>query len=357
MADNRSKGEGGLHWDMTRKRWIATVTVGYDARGKRVVRKKHFRTRTEATVGLRQLVRELESGELNSASDVTVADIVNDWLEHGLTRQVDATTDQLASLAKRHVIPRLGKRKLKELKASEVDAWLRSLSTTLSTDSLRRLHSCLNRSIRRAMARDLVSRNVAAMVDIPRGQLGRPSRSLTPEQVDAILTRTTADPIHAYIVLAVMTGARTEELRPLLWNNVHLGTQTINGLAGPPHLEVWRSVRSGGDTKTRRSRRTLVLPNLCVQALKEHRLVQEGIRRSAGPRWEEHGLVFTTAVGTVMDAGNVRRQFVALYPLWTTSIRMFGLRVSSATRSSRSCPAQACPSKRSHAWSDTTAPQ
>jgi hypothetical protein len=35
----RARGEGGLHWDERRERWIATVTVGYDGRGKRRVRK------------------------------------------------------------------------------------------------------------------------------------------------------------------------------------------------------------------------------------------------------------------------------------------------------------------------------
>ena len=34
MTARRERGEGGLHWDEGRQRWIVTVTVGYDARGK-----------------------------------------------------------------------------------------------------------------------------------------------------------------------------------------------------------------------------------------------------------------------------------------------------------------------------------
>lgn len=44
----RGRGEGGLHWDGTRQRWIATVTIGYDARGKRITRKASGKTKTEA---------------------------------------------------------------------------------------------------------------------------------------------------------------------------------------------------------------------------------------------------------------------------------------------------------------------
>jgi hypothetical protein len=44
--------------------------------------------------------------------------------------------------------------------------------------------------------------------------------------------------------------------------------------AEPPHVEVWRSVRRTGDTKTRKSRRTIALPGLAAERLKEHRVRQ-----------------------------------------------------------------------------------
>ena len=52
--------------------------------------------------------------------------------------------------------------------------------------------------------------------------------------------------LHAYFVLSLLTGVRTEEARALTWDRVHL---TAMGDL-PPHVEVWRSVRKGGDTKT-----------------------------------------------------------------------------------------------------------
>jgi hypothetical protein len=42
-------------------------------------------------------------------------------------------------------------------------------------------HLALKRAIRHAEANDLVARNVAALVDTPEGQEGRPSKSLTLE--------------------------------------------------------------------------------------------------------------------------------------------------------------------------------
>ena len=72
---------------------------------------------------------------------------------------------------------------------------------------------------------------------------------------------------------------------------------------------VWRSVRQGGDTKTAQSRRTLALPQTAVQALREHRKRQAEDRLAAGALWQDHGLVFASAIGTPLDAANVRREF------------------------------------------------
>jgi integrase len=77
----------------------------------------------------------------------------------------------------------------------------------------------------------------------------------------------------------------------------------------PPHDAVWRSVRSQGDVKTRKSRRTLRLPTVAVEALREHKVAQSREQLIAEATWEDHGLVFETQLGTPLDASHVRRAF------------------------------------------------
>jgi integrase len=77
----------------------------------------------------------------------------------------------------------------------------------------------------------------------------------------------------------------------------------------PPCIHVWRSVRAGGDTKTKKSRRTLALPLRGTDALTCHKTQQEHARQQAGQMWRDTGLVFTSSVGTALDAANVRRAF------------------------------------------------
>jgi integrase len=139
---------------------------------------------------------------------------------------------------------------------------------------------------------------------------GRPSKSLTFEQALALLTVTEGTRMHAYISLCLATGIRTEEARELSWDHVDFGDPTARPPV-PASAAVWRSVRADGDTKTEKSRRTLGLPQMAVDALRAHNRRQQKELLAAGCPWSEHGLVFATRTGGALDAANVRREFKA----------------------------------------------
>jgi integrase len=310
MTKRRSRGDGGLHWDEQRQRWIATVTVGYTPAGKRIVRKASGKTKTEANNALRQKIREYEDGLSIPTTGYTVADAVNDWLAYGITGVDQETVDNYTNLAKNHVIPAIGARKLRdprrqnELSATDIDKWLASKAKTLSTRTLRLLHSIANRAVNRAMARDKVMRNVVALCKVPTGTAGRPSKSLNYEQAKALLAAAESSSLHAYVVLSLLTGARTEELRELTWEHVDLAGRPDADPPIPPAIHVWHSVRAHGDTKTKKSRRSLAMPLRCVQALKAQHAAQ------GDPRPGDYA--FASKAGTQLDRHNVLRAFRAI---------------------------------------------
>jgi integrase len=92
----------------------------------------------------------------------------------------------------------------------------------VSTGTLAKLLSILRQSIRRAQARDLVQRNVALLCEAPKGTSGRPSKSLSLEQASQLLMAADGTSMHAYVVVSLLTGARTEELRALTWSHLDL---------------------------------------------------------------------------------------------------------------------------------------
>ncbi len=121
--------------------------------------------------------------------------------------------------------------------------------------------------------------------------------------------RRPAELMHAYIVLSLLAGIRTEEARALRWQHVSLDGDPAASPPVPPNVAVWRSVHVHGDTKTERSRRTPGLPAAAVQALRAWSGSQAGERLAAGDDWQDTGLVFTTHHGAALDAANVRKMF------------------------------------------------
>lgn len=321
MTKRRSRGDGGLRWSEERQRWIGELTIGYRPNGKRIIKTVSDKTKTGAKDKLDEIRREFADDELASGSRYTVADAVNGWLEYGLAGRSKATMDKLTILAEMHVIPELGARELRNtarkrhfLTADDVDEWLAKKAKELSTRTLREVRSILLRSIRRAQKRENVKRNVVLLCDCPTGREGRPSKSLTLVQAEAVLTAAEADKstIGAYIVTSLLGGVRTEEARPLTWSHVHLppvGKASDDGEKHKAHIDVWRSVRVGADTKTPKSRRSLVIPNRCVAELRAQKTRQRKAKKDAGKDWWEHGLVFASETGTELDASNVRRAF------------------------------------------------
>jgi integrase len=309
MTKRRGRGDGGLHWDQARQRWIATASLGYGADGKRIVKRGSGTTKTAAKAKLTEVLRDYEDGLAIAPSSYTVANAVTDWLSYGLNGRDKATLATCTVLANTHITPCLGARKLRDLNAQDVEKWLTEKAATLSTRTLQALHSCMNRAVKRAMTRDKVKRNVVTLCSVPKGQPGRPSKALTLAQAEAVLTTAERTRMRAYVVLSLLTGPRTEELRALTWDHVNLQGKPDDKSPIPPHIAVWRSVRAGADTKTRKSRRTLALPQRCVEALHAHRRQQDQDRIAAGPRWQEHNLVFASKVGTPLDPSHVRRDF------------------------------------------------
>ncbi len=165
MTKRRSRADGGLHWDERRQRWIATANLGFDPSGKRIVKRGSGKTKTEAKSKLKEVLRDHEGG----LAIAPVKDAVTDWLTYGLVGIDPSTAGTCATLCRRHIIPSLGARKLRDLNAEDVDRWLAAKAKTLSTRTLQAIHSCLNRSVKRAMARDKVKRNVVELCSVPQG--------------------------------------------------------------------------------------------------------------------------------------------------------------------------------------------
>jgi len=306
-AKRRGHGEGSIYFATAKNRYVGAVSLGFGPDGRRIRRKVYGRTKQEVRDKLKALHAELDRG-LRTSGTYTVRQAVEDWLRDGLPGRSERTRAANRESAA-PLLEFIGSRPLRELTAGDVRAALDTVSTSHSTRYLQLGRAALARAIKYAEAHDRVGRNVATLVDIPKGREGRASRSFTLDQARALLKAASGSRLNAYVVLSLTVGVRIEEARQLCWDHLDLDGDPDADPPVPASVAVWRSVRQGGDTKTPKSRRTLALPRAAVQALGEHRKRQAEDRLAAGCQWEDHGLVFASATGTPLDAGNVRREF------------------------------------------------
>lgn len=106
MTKRRSRGDGGLHWDEKRQRWIATANLGFDPSGKRIVKRGSGKTKTEAKNKLKEVLRDHENGLAIAPSNCTVKDAVTDWLTYGLAGLDPRTVETKTLLSQKHVTRR-----------------------------------------------------------------------------------------------------------------------------------------------------------------------------------------------------------------------------------------------------------
>ena len=141
---------------------------------------------------------------------------MDDWLTQGLdgrsAKTISTNREVLAPLT-----ALIGAAKLRELTATQVRSALARLAATRSTRAVQMARNGLVRAIRHAEANDLVGRNVAELVSPPKGLEGRPSKSLTLQEAQALVKASEQSRLHAYVVLCLLTGCRTEEARALRW--------------------------------------------------------------------------------------------------------------------------------------------
>jgi integrase len=282
-------------------RWRGVVNRTVAGKRKRYV--VDGATKKQASDRLKAKVAELDAG-VRPDGRYTVSMCVADWLGT-LDRQADKTRALYADML-RPVLASIGNKPLDRLGGQDVRAALVRMSQDHTDRAVQMAHQSLTRAIQRAMSHDLVGRNVAEAAERPRGKKeGRKSNAMTPAVAAQLYRWCTAEDtmIADYAIVAMLTGCRPEEGRALRWDHVDVAGSLIH---------VWRSVRATGDTKTPRSRRSIIVPEEVMAAVLRQQGRQEAQREAAADLWQDAGLVFTTEIGTEIDGHDMNRRFKRL---------------------------------------------
>ena len=322
----RANGEGTVY-QRADGRWVAVIPLENGKR-KFIYRK----TQREAIKELQLANQAKMQGTLITTGEQTLEAFLTRWLQDTAQPNVRPRTFiRYRELIQLHILPALGKVKLQKLSPQHLQKFYnQKLEQGSAPQSVKHMHRLLHKALNDALKWNLVSRNVCDAVEAPRVPKME-MKVLNSEQAQKFLEAAKGDPLEALYVLALTTGMRRGELLALKWEDIDF----LHG-----QLQVQRTIARIADKgfvvsepKTPKSRRSIHLASIAIEALKHHRILQHEIRLLAGPSWDDQSWVFCNTLGRPIEAGNMlRRSFLPLLAkAGLQKIRFHDLRHSAAT--------------------------
>jgi integrase len=313
MGRNRSRANGdGSFYQTKSGLWRGVAYVHTPAGG---TKRKYVSSvdRDEAHRKWLDLVRKSRSGQpvnvgpqrLDDYLAYWLAEVVKPWRRHN-------TYAMYETFVRLYLVPPLGSKRLDRLKVSDVRSFLRKLRDDgASPRKVQAARAVLRAALSNAVTEELVDRNVATMLTVPRP----PKRRIhpwEPEEARAFLSAAEGRVLYPAYVVQLCLGLRRGEVLGLGWDDVDLDR-------GEAHIR-WQIQRVGGQlvrvpVKTADSEGVIPLPPFVVKALAARQTVQQAERERSGARWSDpHGwrLILTTPAGGPIDPRNFNRSFHAV---------------------------------------------
>ncbi|MFG3345151.1 tyrosine-type recombinase/integrase [Streptomyces sp. NPDC048018] len=307
MATQRKRNPNGAGTITQRKdgRFQAAVYV-LQPDGTTARKFAYGKTWAECDAKRRALLDKVDNGVPVPTRSMKLSEWLPYWLDNIVKpRRKKTTAAKYEVHIRLYLVPMIGTKRLESLSVADVRRFLVQMEKKTSAATAKESHRVLRTALTAACREELVSRNVATLVEPPTVA----ARELSPWSLDETLDFLTAarkDPLYAAFVLAIALGFRRGEVVGLRWENVDLDKREIRVRTQRQRVggEVYED-----DPKGRRRKQTLPLPAICVAPLRWQRLKQAAARERAGEKWTETGYVFTTRTGQPIEPRNLYRSF------------------------------------------------
>lgn len=302
-------------------RYRFVIDVGRKADGRRDQRTHTFDTRNQAKAEYARVRHETDRGTYVRPSVMTVNQFLDEWLASA-TRDVEkgtAANYRDALLPVRH---RLGDRRLQAVLEADVEGlvdWMLTEGrrrggkpgTGLSVRSVRLTLGRLRTALNVAVRRQLVVRNVALFVTIPRSAAKAATESRaertpwTEVEAKTFLAGIADERLYAVCLLSLM-GLRPAEVCGLRWSDVDFEAGSL--AAGDNTRTLVDGEIEEKGAKSAAGHRGLPLPATVDKALRSFRTRQKAERLKAGEAYAQTGYVLVDELGAPVRTDWFRRR-------------------------------------------------
>lgn len=345
----RANGEGTAPRRRTdRDGFFVVVSVPATGLGKSYRKTIYGKTERVCVANKNAFLAELARGRPQPGRAPTLAEFGRIFLDDYLVAQVqrghnrESTRANYKDIWARHVEPELGHVRLDELTPLDLTRWTASLTRrqsahrtkTLAPTTQLRIYGVLRAALNLGFKLGYIRDNPIDRVDPPRG--GTPTLvPLEPTEITGLIQALAGTQLETLVAVMLLTGARPGEALAARWSDLDLDSATWHisrTLVRTRRSGTNKSALEFAPTKTRRSNAVIALPLSAVDALRQHRR-QQAAARLAAETWADVDLVFTTPIGTPLEARNVRRSIksAAVQAGITRSVRLHDLRHAAAS--------------------------
>lgn len=312
--------------------WLIRVFSGRDGAGRKEYISKTFHgSKTKAETAMREMLHAQDKGTLVKESRESVGDYLEKWLDTHKSSLQTRTLESYQDLIARHIVPRIGRIRLSNLRTLDVQSFYTELQDDgLKSPTIRRAHAILHVAFNQAVKWQMIPRNPADNVDLPKIETPE-MHAFSREEADRFTEACIYDRFGVPLTFLLDTGLRPSEAYALTWDDIDL-----DGNRGMVKRKLTRA-RGGGWTfeepKTRKSRRPFVFPDETTRSLREWKK-QQAQEILMSKKYERMNLVFANENGTPIHERNmVLRHFKPVLERASipSHFRLYDLRHSYAT--------------------------
>lgn len=299
----RDKYYAVLSWyegEKRKQKWIAT---GLSAKG----------NKRRAEAFLKQELEKAQQAQKHhlNGEDQPFLPFMEKWLDEVAAYAIRSTTlDQYKAVYKNVIspFPAFQNATLRSLTPGHIQSFYnQEIQRGISPSTVRKYHTNIHKCLQYALQLDIIDRNPADRVVLPKKQPKPKGTVYSAEQLRQLLDFFRSDVLETLIQLTATYGLRRSEVCGLRWEAVDFEQETITIC----HTAV--SSKDGviyaDSTKTRSSCRTLPLTATMAQYLKDVRQQQEKNRAFLGEAYVDSGYVCVAADGTPLTPNAVSMHF------------------------------------------------
>ncbi|HZT06411.1 MAG TPA: site-specific integrase [Chloroflexota bacterium] len=231
-------------------------------------------------------------------ADQTLREFLLSWLKERRPFLAPKTYVGYRDYTVQHLIPGLGDHQLRDLRVMHVQAYIREkLAEGLSARTVHHHRAILRTALNWAVRWGLIEKNVASIAEGPKVAQTE-IKPLTPKETRRFLEVARQDSIGTVYIVAATCGLRLSEVLGLTWEDINFENGTLSVRRGLHLVDGEYVIRE--QSKTKKSRRVIGLPQVAIDALREWREKQDAMRQDADA-WEAPDLVFTTRLGRPLN--------------------------------------------------------